>query len=100
MSREELRAFFLAQLEKVGAAQIARDTGYSDSTVSQVKHGKYKGDENAFLSKVATVYGRWLCPIDDEEIDYKACSEEQARPYSAARVRRWATCQKCDRRST
>lgn len=98
MSREEQRSFFLAQLAKVTAAQIARDTGYSDTTVSQVKAGKYKGDEGAFLAKVLLVYGRWNCPIHGE-IDYKACNKEQALPYSAARVKTWALCQRCERRA-
>jgi len=100
MSREEQRAFFLAQLEKMSAARIARDTGYSDSTVSQIKNGKYMGDEGEFLARVVLVYGRWDCPVMGESIDYQTCVAEQARPYSAARVRQWAACQQCDRRTT
>jgi len=98
VSHEEQRAFFLSILQRLSAAQIARDTGYSDSTVSQVKNNKYPGDEAAFLDKVLLIYGSWNCAALGQEIDYKTCSSEQARPYSAARVRQWATCQQCGRR--
>ncbi|MCM0081812.1 hypothetical protein L4X63_09445 [Geomonas sp. Red32] len=99
MSREEQRAFFMALLEREPAANIARETGYSDGTVSQVKHGKYKGDETAFLSKVLLIYGQWSCEALDATVSYKECAAEQTRPYSAGRVRQWAICQQCERRA-
>lgn len=97
MSSDEQRAFFLELLKTVKAAEIAREVGVSDGLVSAVKKGKYTGDEAKFLAAVAHIYGKWPCPILGE-VGYQQCSEKQAEPYSAGRVKEWAVCQKCTRR--
>ena len=94
MSREQQMKLFLEVLARTSAAQIARDTGYSQPTVSQVKNGKYP-DERIFLAKIAEVYARRDCPIHGD-IDHLTCSQEANRPYSAGRVKEWAACRKCE----
>lgn len=100
MSHDEQKAFFLNLLKTVRAADIARATGYKDSTVSQVKNGVYDGDDSTFLARVALVYGRWNCPALGIEVGYEQCRIESEQPWSAGRIKQWATCQKCPRNNT
>ncbi|BDV42409.1 hypothetical protein GURASL_13320 [Geotalea uraniireducens] len=99
MSRDNLFSFFITLLKTEPAAQIAAATGYSQGTVSQVKNGKYQGDDTIFLQAVFAVYGKWQCPNLGTDVDLQQCRAEMAKPYSAGRVRQWAVCQQCERRS-
>ncbi len=98
MSRDDLFSFFTTLLISVTAARIAEATGYSDGAVSLVKNGKYQGDDTIFLQAVFSIYGKWDCPVQGGEVNLQECRAVMSRPYSAARVRQWAVCQKCHRR--
>lgn len=98
MSRNDLHSFLITLLGTVSAARIADATGYSDAAISQVKNGRYAGDDTIILQAVFAVFGKWDCPALMIVIGLDECRAEMARPYSSGRVRQWAICQKCDRR--
>lgn len=80
-------------------AAVARELGYSSPAVSQVLHGKYKAGLDAFLKRVAEVYGdeTLTCPLLGE-ITLGQCAQHrrQARPGgNHLRVKQYRACSAC-----
>ncbi|MGD9949876.1 MAG: hypothetical protein AB7U29_15555 [Desulfobulbus sp.] len=79
--------------------KVARMLGYSAATISQVLAGQYKGQLDAFLTRVEEVFGRSEihCPVLGT-ISYPMCVEERRKPFSTAnphRVRMFQLCRIC-----
>lgn len=103
MSKSEQMELFLKMVESQGAARVARAIGYSDSAVSQARHGKYNGSLDQMLGRVEEVYGASTvdCPGLGEEIPLGKCAEWRRKPFAATnplRVRMYRACKDCDRR--
>ena len=102
MTQTDRMTLFLAMIETHGAAVVARAIGYSQSAVSQARHGKYQGDLTNLLTRVEEVYGntRFFCPVFGEEISLGRCAEERRKlPRYTNPVARMLTqtCPTCER---
>ncbi|MGE4298934.1 MAG: hypothetical protein AB7E47_12980 [Desulfovibrionaceae bacterium] len=78
--------------------------GYSSTTINLVLNNTYKGSLQEVERRVRAIIMRVAidCPLHGE-ISGEECSRQQARPAStanAARVREYATCQRCEHRLT
>ena len=85
--------------QETSNAAAARKIGYSQSVISQVLGGTYRGNLEAVRQKVLDHLGGGTvaCPILGE-IDLTRCAAERTRPFAATnplRVRLWRCCQTC-----
>lgn len=102
MTQTDRMTLFLAMIETHGASAVARAIGYSQSAVSQARHGKYQGELTNLLTRVEEVYGntRFFCPVFGEEISLGRCAEERRKlPRYTNPVARMLTqtCPTCER---
>jgi len=84
-------------------AKVAKELGYSASTVNQVLKGSYAGGLDNFLERVAEVYGGDTidCPVLGD-IPLSRCSSERKKPFRATNhqaVELFRTCPHCTRRN-
>lgn len=81
-------------------AKVVKMLGkYSTATISQVLAGQYKGQLEAFLTRVEEVFGKTEvdCPILGT-ITYPQCVKDRRRPFSSAnphRVQMFQACRVC-----
>ncbi|EGU34782.1 transcriptional regulator [Vibrio scophthalmi] len=82
---------------------IAKEVGYSKSTISRVLNGSYGGDIEAVKHAVqdAYLFKKVECPLLGE-IERKQCEQNQNRPFAATnpmRVQLHHTCKSCTYRT-
>ena len=87
---------------ELGQAEVARRLGKSDSAVSQVLSGTYKGSSDTILERVEEVFGTTIihCPTLGA-IMLGRCADERRKPFavvSGAYTRQRKACKQCDRR--
>ena len=104
MTRSDLMRLLAQHVHEKGQAQVARELGYSSSTISQVMNGKYPGNLDNLLERVKEVYGAETvhCPILGE-IPLAKCAEHRRRPFAATnpmRVQLYRACRECERRNS
>lgn len=102
MSRlDELRSqnWFQALNEHVGKStisEVARQIGYSRSTVSLVLSGKYDGGTDAIAAKVLETFTDHVtCPFLSADITVGSCNDYQSRPMPTSHPRdldHWMAC--------
>jgi transcriptional regulator with XRE-family HTH domain len=81
-------------------ARVAREIGMSPAAINQAVQGKYQGDVEKLLTRVAERYGAetTVCPVLGE-ITLGRCADERKRPFAASsplRVRIYRACKQCD----
>jgi transcriptional regulator with XRE-family HTH domain len=84
---------------ELGQAEVARRIGKSDSAISQVLSGKYKGDPAIILQLVEEVFGGTIvqCPVLGP-ITLGRCAQERKKPFAATnpvRIRLYKACREC-----
>lgn len=92
-------AILRARCAATSNAAAARQLGYSDSVVSQVLSGTYRGNLANVERRVLEVFGgaEVQCPVLGT-IDLSRCATERRRPFAATnphRVRLWQCCRTC-----
>lgn len=98
--RMELLRKVIADFGEGGQAKVAQIIGKSDSCISQILSGTYKGSSDNVLQLVEEHFGgsTVICPILGE-IPLKKCADNRRRPFAATnplRVRLWRACKTCD----
>jgi len=82
-------------------ARVAKQLGYSSTTISQVLSGTYAGDSATVLEKVEEIFGGVFvdCPTLGE-IPLSLCAEHRRRPPTTDSfyARMYRACKVCDRR--
>lgn len=86
-------------VEAHGQSAVARQIGYSPSAVNQVLKGKYRGNPDGIMQRVAEVYGSGTveCPVLGE-IPLSRCADERKKtfaPSSPVRAQLWRACREC-----
>ena len=86
MSRPDWIEALAAACERESQSRVALRIGYSPATVSQVLHGKYRGDVGAVEQAVrgALMEQSVLCPGLRREIPMDRCIAAQRAPYSSS----------------
>ena len=94
MSRELLQQM----VEKLGLAEVSAAIGYTKGAVCHVMRGTYKGRADRILAAVEEKFSQRLveCPVLGQ-ISLARCTEEKARPFSAANTIRVALARTCPR---
>ena len=80
MSKDELMKLLENAVKEHGQAEVSRRIGYSSSTVSQVRNGKYLGGSASVLRRIEEVFGSSTvnCPVLGE-IPLSRCANERRR---------------------
>ena len=99
MTRTDLMTLLNQKVAETSQAHVARLLGISDSAVSQLRSGTYKGAPDAILQRVREVFGDETvqCPVLGE-IPLARCAEKRKLPFAATnpqRVALYRACQKC-----
>jgi hypothetical protein len=84
------------QINKTNITEVARQIGYSRTSVSLVYSGTYDGGTTAIALKVMKTFTDLVnCPFLDEDITNGECSDHQSRamPTSSPKdLRHWMEC--------
>lgn len=99
MTKADLMTLLNDKVAASSQANVARLLGISDSAISQLRGGTYKGAPDAILQRVREVFGDETvnCPILGD-IPLGRCAEKRKLPFAATnpqRVALWKACQKC-----
>ena len=81
--------------------QVATRLGYSSTTLSLVRSGKYLGKTDRIAARVLEVYAVVQCPYQGERITLEICKETalgKAPTHNPTKMAQWRACQKCARR--
>ena len=83
-------------------AEVARRIGYTNSTVSQIMSGIYKGSPDIVLQRVEEVFGSTTidCPVLGV-ISLSKCADKRKLPFAATSPRRvelYCACRECQGR--
>lgn len=104
MTRHDGMELLRAKVAEFGQAEVARRIGKSDSAISQILKGDYKGSPDNILQKVAEVFGTSAdidCPAVQDKITPGKCAEIRNRPpvwTSPHSNQLWRACKECERR--
>lgn len=94
-----------AQVDAKGQAQVARELGYTPSTVSQILSGKYGADTAKVGDRVMAIYGkegRVECPVlgDIEPMtcleNHKLAAAVGSRTGNPDTARLYRACRSCE----
>jgi hypothetical protein len=100
MTRTDQMELFRTKCDELGKAEVARRTGYSPPTISQLYNAAYGADPSAILQRVEEVFASdksVACPMLGPITPGK-CAEQRRRPYAATnpqRVRMFRACKAC-----
>lgn len=99
MTQADLMTLLNKKVAETSQANVARILGVSDSAISQLRSGTYKGAPDALLQRVREVFGDETvnCPVLGM-IPLGRCAEKRKLPFAATnpqRVELYRACQKC-----
>lgn len=99
MTQTDLMTLLGRKVAESSQANVARLLGISDSAISQLRSGTYKGAPDAILQRVREVFGDDTvnCPILGET-PLGRCAEKRRLPFAATnhqRVALYRACQNC-----
>ncbi len=102
MTQSDRMELLTKAVAEYGQAAVARKLKYSASAVNQILKGKYAGNTDKLLQKVAEVYGADTvqCPVMGE-IALSKCADERRKPFapsSPQRAKLWRACKECEQR--
>jgi DNA-binding transcriptional regulator YdaS (Cro superfamily) len=91
-------ALLRLKCRETSVTRVAERLGYSRTSVSLAVNGRYPGNVETLLRKVAAVYGNVECPYLGREIPPDECVENALRPcptHNPMQMRHWRACQDC-----
>lgn len=99
MTQADLMKLLNQKVAESSQAHVARLLNISDSALSQLRSGSYKGTPDAILQRVREVFGNETvrCPVLGE-IALGRCAEKRKQTFAATnpqRVALWRACQTC-----
>ena len=96
MTRPDQLILLERVIAEIGQAQLARELGCSDSALSQIRGGTYKGSPDNILRKVEDKYSTDIiqCPLQGA-ITVQKCAEHRNRPFAATNPQRVALYRQC-----
>ena len=81
-----------------GQAAVARELGYSATTLSLLRRDKYPGGTARIVAQVMTVYGEVACPFLGRSISAELCRRTSLAPVPTSNpqaIRHWSACRSC-----
>lgn len=99
MNETDLMELLNQKISESSQAAVARLLGISDSALSQVRSGTYRGAPTAILQRVREVFGSESvdCPVLGS-ISLGRCAEKRKLPFAATnpqRIALYKACQHC-----
>lgn len=88
----------IARRGQGGQAAVARELGYSATTISLVRRGKYPGSMDRIAARVMDLLGDVACPFLGEAIAAAECRRIHSAPVPTSNpkaLRHWAACLTC-----
>lgn len=101
MLNNDWMSILKAEVAKKSQYRVAKELGYSITTVSQILSGKYLGKPDKFANKVIEVFAVVTCPYSDKTIAKKECvefSHGKAPTHNPIKMQHWRACQQCAER--
>jgi hypothetical protein len=87
-----------SKIKDKGQAAVARELGYSATTLSLVRRNKYPGSTDRVEERVAQLYGEVQCPFLGQTIPAEQCRRISHSPVPTSNpkaLRHWSACQSC-----
>ena len=87
-----------AEVAKSSTYEVAKQIGYSQSTVCLVLSGKYQGNIENVMEKVVHMYMRIECPYLETKIvlnDCRTFALGRAPTHSPPKMQHWRACRRC-----
>jgi len=88
-----------SRVDQLGSiVAVARELGYSRTSISTVLSGNYPAKTTALQNKVVATYTRCDCPYLGRELTAIECRRFRTRPLPQSRpdeLRHWSSCQRC-----
>lgn len=92
------RSLLDLQIKAKGRTKVAKELGYSPSTLSMILNEKYQGSTERFEERVMSLYLAVECPHLLRQLEASECRGFRTRsvPTSDPRqLRHWVACQNC-----
>ncbi|WP_257311187.1 hypothetical protein [Geothrix fuzhouensis] len=87
-----------SKIKDKGQAAVARELGYSATTLSLVRRDKYPGGTERIEARVLSLYGEVACPFLGAPIPAEQCRRISHSPVPTSNpktLRHWSACQSC-----
>ncbi len=81
-----------------GQAAVARELGYSPTTLSLVRRGRYPGGTDRIEARVLQVLGDVACPFLNQTIPTSQCRRTSLAPVPTSNpkaLQHWSACRSC-----
>lgn len=87
-----------AEIAATSQAKTAKKLGYSETAISLILNGKYRGKTDKFAATVIAILAKVNCPYTGLEIDIITCHEtaySKAPSHNHVKMKQWRACQNC-----